>query len=51
MWGSWSKQGQEVTFIASGHASRLCGENGLRAKVFHGDFRVSPVKATMPLQR
>ena len=44
--GLLSKQGREVIFIARGAHLQALREKGLRVKSVHGDFLVSPVKAT-----
>ena len=44
--GLLSQQGQEVIFIARGAHLQALREKGLRVKSVHGDFLVSPVKAT-----
>ena len=44
--GLLSEKGQEVIFIARGAHLQALREKGLRVKSVHGDFLVSPVKAT-----
>ena len=44
--GLLSQQGQEVIFIARGAHLQALREKGLRVKSVHGDFLVSPAKAT-----
>jgi 2-dehydropantoate 2-reductase len=44
--GLLAQSGQEVTFIARGAHLRAIREQGLKVKSVHGDFTVSPAKAT-----
>lgn len=44
--GVLAKAGQEVTFIARGAHLQAIRDKGLHVKSVHGDFTVSPVKAT-----
>jgi 2-dehydropantoate 2-reductase len=44
--GLLSRTGQDVTFIARGAHLRAIREEGLKVKSVHGDFTVSPAKAT-----
>ncbi|NTV58864.1 MAG: ketopantoate reductase family protein, partial [Deltaproteobacteria bacterium] len=44
--GLLAKAGQEVTFIARGAHLQAIRDKGLHVKSVHGDFTVSPVKAT-----
>ena len=44
--GLLSQKGQEVIFIARGAHLQAMREKGLHVKSVHGDFLVSPVKAT-----
>jgi 2-dehydropantoate 2-reductase len=44
--GLLSRSGQDVTFIARGAHLRAIREEGLKVKSVHGDFTVSPAKAT-----
>jgi 2-dehydropantoate 2-reductase len=44
--GLLSQKGQEVIFIARGAHLQALREKGLRVKSVHGDFLVSPAKAT-----
>ncbi len=44
--GLLSKQGQDVTFVARGENLETMRKSGLQVKSIHGDFTISPVKAT-----
>ena len=44
--GLLARSGQDVTFIARGAHLRAIREQGLKVKSVHGDFTVSPAKAT-----
>jgi 2-dehydropantoate 2-reductase len=44
--GLLAQTGQDVTFIARGAHLRAIREEGLKVKSVHGDFTVSPAKAT-----
>jgi 2-dehydropantoate 2-reductase len=44
--GLLAKQGQDVTFIARGAHLQAIQKNGLQVKSIHGDFTVSPAKAS-----
>ena len=44
--GLLAKAGQELTFIARGAQLQAIRDKGLHVKSVHGDFTVSPVKAT-----
>ncbi len=44
--GLLAKQGQDVTFIARGEHLAAIRRSGLQVKSIHGDFSVSPAKAT-----
>lgn len=44
--GLLAKQGQDVTFIARGAHLQAIQKNGLQIKSIHGDFTVSPAKAS-----
>src|SRR5512137_1708514 len=44
--GLLAQSGQDVTFIARGAHLRAIREEGLKVKSVHGDFTVSPAKAT-----
>ncbi len=44
--GLLSKQGNDVTFVARGEHLAAIQKSGLQVKSIHGDFTVSPAKAT-----
>ena len=44
--GLLARSGQDVTFIARGAHLHAIREQGLKVKSVHGDFTVSPAKAT-----